>query len=93
MENALSSRNSRDVWKIIHRILKPNPKPLRVDLDDLNQHFVTTAQRTTGCRAVEEHKLLEMIDNLPDDMNDSFKLRQVSINEVTNIIKTLRTDS
>ena len=36
MENALSSRNSRDVWKIIHRILKPNPKPLRVDLDDLN---------------------------------------------------------
>ena len=57
MENALSSRNPRDVWKIIHRILKPNTKPLRVDLESLNEHFVTTAQRTTGCHATEENFL------------------------------------
>ena len=93
MENALSSCNPRDVWKIIHRILKPNPKPLRVDLKSLNEHFVTTAQRTTGCHAMEENELFEMIYNLPDDKPNSFKLRQVSTSEIMNIIKTLRSDS
>ena len=93
MENALSSRNPRDVWKIIHLILKPNPKPLRVDLEILNEHFVTTAQRTTVCHATEENELFEMIHNLPDDKHNSFELRQVSTSEIMNIIKTLRSNS
>jgi hypothetical protein len=46
IEKALSSNKSRDIWRVIHRILKPNPKPLRVDPDELNTHFATTAERT-----------------------------------------------
>ena len=92
MENALFSCNPHDVWKIIHRILKPNTKPLCVDLESLNEHFVTTAQRTTRCHAVEENILFEMIHNLPDDKHNSFELRQVSTSEIMNIIKTHRSD-
>ena len=54
---------------------------------------VTTAQRTTGCHVTEENELFEMIHNLPDDKHNSFELRQVSVSEIMNIIKTLRSDS
>ena len=79
----------RKIFFKIHRILKPNPKPSR----DLNEHFVTTAQRTTGCHATKENGLFEMIYNLPDDKHNSFELGRVSTNEIMNIIKTLRSDS
>jgi hypothetical protein len=46
IEKALSSNKSRDVWRVIHRILKLNPKSLLVDPDELNTHFATTAERT-----------------------------------------------
>ena len=52
IEKALSSNKSRDVWRVIHRILKPNPKSLRVDPDELNAHFATTAERTLEASAV-----------------------------------------
>jgi hypothetical protein len=32
-QRAFSSKKPKDAWKIIHRILNPNPKPLRVDPD------------------------------------------------------------
>jgi hypothetical protein len=32
-QRAFSSKKPKDAWKILHRILNPNPKPLRVDPD------------------------------------------------------------
>ncbi len=89
IENALSSRKSRDVWKVIHRVLKPNPKPLRVDVEDLNQYFLATAKRTTGSQTKSIEQLSDMIDEFSNDKD----VRQVSTNEIEYIIKTLCTDS
>ena len=46
IEKALSSNKSSEVRKVIHRILMPSPKPLRFNLDELDDHFASTAQRT-----------------------------------------------
>ena len=46
IENALYSNKSREVWKVIHRVLKPSARLLRFDPDELNVFFVTTVQRT-----------------------------------------------
>ncbi len=45
---AFSSKYPKDVWKIIRRILHPNPKPLRIDPDELNTHFASTTERVLG---------------------------------------------
>ena len=36
IEKALYSNKSREVWKVIHRVLKPSARPLRFDPDELN---------------------------------------------------------
>ena len=46
IEKALYSNKSSEVRKVIHRIPMPSPKPLRFNLDELNDHFASTAQRT-----------------------------------------------
>ncbi|CAB4033576.1 Hypothetical predicted protein, partial [Paramuricea clavata] len=66
IEKALSSNKSRDIWRVIHRILKPNPKPLRVDPDELNTHFATTTERTLEASAVSLSDLTSLTDNLPE---------------------------
>ena len=67
-EKALSSNKSREVWRVIHRILKPSPcpSPLRIDLDELNRHFTTTAERTIGSKAVPLDDIDRLVDNLAD---------------------------
>lgn len=45
---ALSSKRPKDVWKVIHRILNPSPRPLRADPNQLNSHFASTSERITG---------------------------------------------
>ena len=67
IEKALYSNKSREVWKVIHRVLKPSARPLRFDPDELNDFFATTAQRTLETRATPIEDLTCLIDNLPDD--------------------------
>ena len=44
----LSSKKPKEVWKVIHRILHPNPKRLAFDPNKLNKFFAATAERTLG---------------------------------------------
>ena len=48
--NALSSKRSKEVWKIIHRVLHPNLKSLRADPNELNKYFISIATRTLGAK-------------------------------------------
>ena len=43
IEKALSSTKLKEIWHIIYRIIKPNPKPVRLNVIHLNKHFVSTA--------------------------------------------------
>jgi hypothetical protein len=94
IEKALSSNKSRDIWRVIHRILKPNPKPLRIDPDELNTHFPTTAERTLEASAVSLSDLTSLTDNLPEQSSngDQFNLKPVTQEDVFKCIRALRSD-
>ena len=70
IEVALYSNKTSEAWKVIHRILKPNPKPLRFNPDELNGHFTSTAQRTLNVNAIPYFEPTELIENLSDDSDD-----------------------
>lgn len=91
--NVLSSNKPKEVWRIIHRILKPNQQPLRQDPDKLNSFFASTAERTLPVSSDSPFCLDELIESLPDDNPASFKLREVSHDEVLRILKSLRSDT
>ena len=42
--NAFSSKNLKEVWKIINTVLHPPPQRIQSDPNKLNAHFSTTAQ-------------------------------------------------
>ena len=92
--NALSSKRSKNVWKIIHRVLHPNSKPLRADPDKINKHFISTATRTLGSKPDDTSDLLNFVQSLSITGDDSFQfsLRHVGYKEVQTQIKQLRTD-
>ena len=45
LTSALSGKRPRSIWRFIHRILKPKKQTITVNVDDLNKHFITTANR------------------------------------------------
>ena len=94
IETALSSNKSREIWHLIHRILKPSPKPLRIDPDELNVHFSTTGQRTIGAPATSSDTLANIIDSLPEipDNIMHFTIQPVTRRVVLECIKSLRSD-
>ena len=88
-KTALSSKRPSQVWKVINKILKPklgtvSPK----DIDDLNKHFTTTAQRILGSTPSKPTELI----NEHQYNKDCFKFSQVSYLDVLQEIKALRND-
>ena len=43
---ALSSKRPKEVWRVIHRVIHPNPRPIRADSDQLNRNFIRTTDST-----------------------------------------------
>ena len=84
------------MWKVIYRILHPNPTPLRCNVDALNEHFASTT--TTGVQTSHtKEDLIAFLDALqPEESstgNDSFTLRPVTCYEVLRELKHLRSDT
>ena len=92
-KEALSANKPKEVWRIIHRILNQSQKPLRFDPNKLNDFFASTTERTLSNNIDTPQYLAEFVDNLPNDIEGLFKLREVSYGEVLRIIKTLRSDT
>jgi exonuclease III len=93
VEKALSSKRPKEIWRVIHRILRPCQKPLRFDVNALNEHFVNTGQRTMGKSPNDIQDLTRYIDSLTTtDDSTGFRLQEISVAEVHREIKKLRTD-
>ena len=92
MQRALSNRNPKTVWQVIHRILKPNPQPLRQNPDDLNSYFANTAHRTVDATNKTIEELYALIASLPECGSNPCHLRLVTYQEVLHEIKSLRSD-
>ena len=90
--NALSSKRPKEVWRIIHRILHPCPKPLRADPDRLNEFFIKTNERTLGTKPDERSDRIELVHSFsekPMPFRSSFKLRCVSRQDMDQEINKL----
>ena len=91
--SSVSNNKPKEVWCIIHRILKPNQQPLRQDPNKLNSFFASTAERTLPVSSDLPFCLEELTESLPDDSPANFKLREVSHGEVLRVLKLLRSDT
>ena len=74
---ALSSKKSSEVWKVIHKILNPNGKRIRINPNELNKHLSTTSKRLTGRNNADLQGLKYIINNISQSSvnKPSFKLR------------------
>ena len=94
LANALSSKRPKEVWKVIHRVLHPSPRPLREDPEKRNRYFISTAARTHRTNSDSTHDLPELVRSFPDQADElsTFALRNVSRGEVLKEISCLRSD-
>ena len=92
LENALSSKRLKEVWQVIHRVLYPNPRPLRVYPGYLNKYFVSTAERTLGNKPDDTLDLLNLVQSLSASSEQSsyFSLVHLTREEVLKEISQLR---
>ena len=92
-EKALSSRKPKELWRTIHRLLHPNPQPIKADPNRLNKHFSSTSQRLLNSTPNTQDGLQNLINSLPPHCcTATFNLRFVTYNEVLNNLKSMRSD-
>ena len=53
LTSALSDKRPKSIWRFIQRILKPENQTITIDVDDLNNHFITTANRVLKSKYLE----------------------------------------
>ena len=58
----LSSKNCKEIWKVIHRILNTNMSTIQVDPSALNEFFNKTAWRLAGQNATTDDVILSPMD-------------------------------
>ena len=94
IEKAFYSKRLREVWKVIHRVLKPSAMSLRFHPDELIDFFATIAQRMLETRATPIEDLTCLIDNLPDDPTGGMRFQPspVTSGNVLLVIKNLLSD-
>ena len=79
----LSSSSSKGIWKVVNKILRPQSFTLHHNLNQLNHHFVTTAERTLGKPPTIHHLT---------PSQGSFKFSHTSFLEVSSIISKLNSN-
>ena len=73
----LTSKNSKEIWKIVHRILNPSDKTLEADTNKLNKYFNQTGKRLATTKPHNNAELKNLIGSFPDK-NNGFQLETVS---------------
>ena len=77
----------------MQRILKPKNQTITVYVDDLNKHFITTANRLLKSEHLEPQDILETLEPLPDQTSKAnFNLQYVTYQQVAKELKDLRLD-
>ena len=93
-QKPLLSKNSKEVWGTIPRILKPNPKRIKVDPKALNEYYSTLAAKRTGNTNNNKDELTSFMNKLPvQNELDSFTIQPTKHNEVSKILQNMRSDS
>ena len=73
----LKSKNSKEIWKIVHRILNPSDKTLEADTNELNKYFNQTGKYLATTKPHSYDELKNLIKSFPDK-NNGFQQQTVS---------------
>ena len=73
----LSSKNSKEIWKVTHRIVNPNMSTLQADPSALNEFFNKTLEILVRQNATTDGLILSHIDSFTSN-HDSVKLQKVT---------------
>ena len=95
MERMLSSKKSKEVWKVIHRILHPSLQRVTVQPDKLNNIFASTAERIISINAhhIDDcASIINLIQSLPANFDNWFPIRTVTRKEVVHELRNIRSD-
>ena len=57
----INDKRPKNIWRFIHRILKPKNQTITVNVDDLNKHFITTANRLLKSERLERQDILKTL--------------------------------
>ena len=69
------SKTKNDTWKVIHPVLSPNPKTLKVDPEKFNEFFNKTAERLVGKRKTDNATLRSYVSLSRDKSNSKTSTR------------------
>ena len=87
----LSSKNCKEIWKVVHRILKPNDNTLKVDTNKLNKYFNDTTARLVSRKSVNKKESTSLIYSFNDKEN-AFQLQPVTYENIEKCMKMIRND-
>ena len=87
----LSSKNCKEICKVVHRILKPNDSTSKVDTNKLNEHLNEIATRLVSRKSMSKEGLTSLIDSFNDKEN-AFQLQPVTYENIEKCIKIIRND-
>ena len=65
----LYSKNCKEIWKVVNRILKPNDNPLKVNTSKLNNYFNEAATRLVSRKLMSKKELTSLIGSFNDKEN------------------------
>ena len=92
-KNILNSKNTKDIWKVIHRILNPKSTTVEGNKNDINKVFNSTATSLTDKKTVKTSDIYCTISSLSENSTTKrFELQTTNYDEVLKIIKSLRND-
>ena len=86
IEDCLTHTNKKGVWNVVNKLLKPHENPIKHNINQLNLHFVNTAQRVLGKNP--QHHAVDLSKN-----NGTFKFQRVHNDTVEKLLKHIKTDT
>ena len=79
------------MWKVVHRILKPNDNTLKFNTNKLNKYFSDTAARLVSQKSMNKKELTSLIASFNNKEN-AFQLQPVTYENIEKRIKVIRND-
>ena len=87
----LTSKNSKEIWKIVHCIFNPSGKTIEADANESNKYFNQTGKRLKTTKPHSNDELKYLLGSFPNK-NNGFQQQIVSCEHVEQCLRLLQND-
>ena len=82
-------KKTKEIWKIVHRILNPSEQPLNVDTVKLNRYVDEPTTRLISSKTHSRDEFKNLMKSFPEK-NNKFQFHTVSCEDIALSLKLLR---